>query len=162
MHNIFLPSQAIDIMSIPLATEAHADYVIWEPEIDGVFLVRTAYRLIRRAHFFHEGSPQATTSGHHDGRWERLCEATAAPRIKNFLWRAYHESLATRVNLHKRGLDVDVYCPLCGEDYEIVTHLMTYCNWQNYYGECLHFALKFRRERQGIWYVVSLIIREDG
>jgi len=63
VQNIFLPLQAIDIMSIHMATEAHADYVIWEPETDGVFLVRMAYRLIRRAHFFHEGSPQATTSG---------------------------------------------------------------------------------------------------
>lgn len=46
---------------------------------------------------------------------------------KNFLWRACHDILPTRANLHKRHIVDDPLCPICGREVETGFHILCQC-----------------------------------
>jgi hypothetical protein len=46
---------------------------------------------------------------------------------KNFLWRACHEILPTKVSLHKRKVVRDKICPICGVEEETCFHILWDC-----------------------------------
>ncbi|XP_071700254.1 uncharacterized protein [Rutidosis leptorrhynchoides] len=60
-------------------------------------------------------------------------------KIEIFIWRARLRRLAIRVELNKRGLDLDsILCPLCKNDIESVEHSLILCNhvlkvWEKVY-----------------------------
>nr|GEX03166.1 hypothetical protein [Tanacetum cinerariifolium] len=50
-------------------------------------------------------------------------------KINVFLWRLLLNKLATRINLDRRGIDLDsTLCPLCMEDVETANHLFFSCD----------------------------------
>lgn len=51
------------------------------------------------------------------------------PKIKNFLWRAISNALATKWNLWKRHLTRDPICSLCGNFEETIEHVLLLCPW---------------------------------
>ncbi|XP_071739290.1 uncharacterized protein [Rutidosis leptorrhynchoides] len=49
-------------------------------------------------------------------------------KIEIFMWRARKKRLPVRVELDKRGIDLDnVRCPVCNEDLESVDHTLLFC-----------------------------------
>ncbi|GJS65283.1 putative RNA-directed DNA polymerase, eukaryota, reverse transcriptase zinc-binding domain protein [Tanacetum coccineum] len=49
-------------------------------------------------------------------------------KVNIFLWRLVVNKLPTRVNLERKGIDVDsTLCPICGEDVETVNHIFFSC-----------------------------------
>ncbi|GJT89434.1 RNA-directed DNA polymerase, eukaryota, reverse transcriptase zinc-binding domain protein, partial [Tanacetum coccineum] len=53
-------------------------------------------------------------------RWNRCVPI----KVNIFLWRLVLNKLATRVNLGRKGIDVDsTLCPICGDDVETVNHI---------------------------------------
>ncbi|XP_071740813.1 uncharacterized protein [Rutidosis leptorrhynchoides] len=50
-------------------------------------------------------------------------------KIEMFVWRATQKLLPVRIELDKRGIDLDtVRCPLCDDDIETVEHSLLFCN----------------------------------
>jgi len=62
-----------------------------------------------------------------DGRWARIWTASAIPRAKNLCWRGCRYAIPTCVNLYKIRVEIDVYCPVCGNEYETTTHICLDC-----------------------------------
>ncbi|KAL1293347.1 hypothetical protein AAHE18_19G066400 [Arachis hypogaea] len=55
---------------------------------------------------------------------KRLCKAKAHPRAINCVWRLMNNSLPTRLNLQKRGVNCTALCPRCWKKEETETHLI--------------------------------------
>ncbi|WVZ48898.1 hypothetical protein U9M48_000292 [Paspalum notatum var. saurae] len=50
-----------------------------------------------------------------------------ARKVTHFLWRLAHNSLALRMNLHRRGMDIDTKCVTCDRLDEHGAHLFFKC-----------------------------------
>lgn len=59
--------------------------------------------------------------------WRKLWKLKCPGKIKHFLWRMGHNSLALRVNLRRRGMDLDTKCVMCNRLDEDGGHLFLKC-----------------------------------
>jgi len=55
-------------------------------------------------------------------------ESSGAQQIRNFLWRIVKNILPVRVNLRKKGINLDLKCPICHKHDEDVEHLFMHCH----------------------------------
>ena len=51
------------------------------------------------------------------------------PPSKNLCWHACQDAIPTCVNLYKRGIEIDVYCPVCGSGYETPSYIFLDCDF---------------------------------
>ena len=86
----------------------------WALERNGIFTVRSAYRLAMDE----RERPSATaTSRAPDGRraiWKIIWGCPAPPKLRVFALRLVSKSLATWANKCSRHLELTNMCPLCG------------------------------------------------
>ena len=127
IRQTFPPVQAEEVLSIPLSNTEMQDKLIWGYTKDGVFTVKSATSLARNLEEAKRKSHQPSCSGDFDGRWARLWRALATPRARNLCWRACRDALPTCVKLIYRGVEIDVYCPVCGAGYETPSHIFLDC-----------------------------------
>jgi hypothetical protein len=45
--------------------------------------------------------------------WKKLWKMEIPGKVKNFLWRLAHNSLPTRMNIKRKGVELDTLCPVC-------------------------------------------------
>ena len=69
-------------------------------------------------------------------RWDKIWGMEVPNKIKMFVWRLIHNSLAVRRNLARRGMKVDTLCPMCQRLDEDPGHLFFKCKavkecWRN-------------------------------
>ena len=57
----------------------------------------------------------------------QLWKIECVPKIKQFLWRFAHNSLPVRMNIARRGMDIDTRCPMCGRLDEDGGHCFLRC-----------------------------------
>ncbi|GKC34750.1 RNA-directed DNA polymerase, eukaryota, reverse transcriptase zinc-binding domain protein [Tanacetum coccineum] len=88
----------------------------WSPDSSKGFTVASVRHMIDAR--FLDVSPTAT-------RWIRDIPI----KINVFLWRLSLNKLPSRMNLDKKGIDVDsILCPVCNDDVETVNHLFFSCD----------------------------------
>lgn len=56
-------------------------------------------------------------------------------------WSACPNAVSTCVNLSKSGINIDVYCPVCGEGYETTTNIFVECELAIIYKRMSPFRL---------------------
>ncbi|GJT85273.1 RNA-directed DNA polymerase, eukaryota [Tanacetum coccineum] len=89
----------------------HRDSWIWSHDISKGYTVASVRHLIDSRTL--DVGPNAT-------RWNRAIPI----KVNVFLWRLSLNKLPSRVNLDKKGIDVDsLLCPICNKDVEMVNHL---------------------------------------
>lgn len=92
------------------------DSVIWKPNFSGSYTVESYYNLQRRI------GAKVT--------WDSIVWSPQIPPKYSFChWLLRRKALKTRTLLARRGMTIDVICPLCclqGEDY---SHLFFQCNY---------------------------------
>ena len=59
--------------------------------------------------------------------WRKIWKLNIPPKIKHFLWRALINSLPTKLNLKKRGVQVWEVCERCGAEKEDTNHILWLC-----------------------------------
>ncbi|KAK7267677.1 hypothetical protein RIF29_20355 [Crotalaria pallida] len=59
--------------------------------------------------------------------WRKIWKVQTIPRCKELAWRACKNILLVRTRLQNRGMEIDVRCPLCGEDEETVQYALLTC-----------------------------------
>jgi hypothetical protein len=59
--------------------------------------------------------------------WKMLWSLKIPNVEKKILWRACHDILQTRSNLHRRKIIDDPGCPLCGLENETAFHILWQC-----------------------------------
>ncbi|XP_021835074.2 uncharacterized protein [Spinacia oleracea] len=59
--------------------------------------------------------------------WKTLWKLNIFPRWKHFCWKIIHRVLPTRINLRKRGIQVEGDCPMCNNGEETEVHIFRLC-----------------------------------
>ncbi|XP_058783600.1 uncharacterized protein LOC131658309 [Vicia villosa] len=90
-----------DIIRVPLLDGVRKDRWIWKEEQNGVYSVRSGYRLWRN-------NQEKFVNRRVIGNWGNLWSIKAQPRIKHLLWRICRDYLPIRSRLHHHH----VQCPL--------------------------------------------------
>lgn len=119
------------IKSIPVHPEMD-DVVAWHYDVKGIFSVRSAYKIFR-AKALRASGRSATSSGSAGNAdepvWKKLWKLSCPGKIKHFLWRLCHDSLAVRTNLARRGMELDTLCVVCNRLDEDGGHLFCKCKY---------------------------------
>ena len=119
IHELFDPTSAQAILTMPIPTSPTPDKLVWIPESKGCFSVKSAYCTLRA----HSIPPQDT-----DTDWKKLWKLKMPEKSKMFLWRLAVNALPTRDNLSRRFHVADTRCLLCKAHAENVIHLFAECN----------------------------------
>jgi len=164
IRQTFSHAQAEEIISIPLSHTEMQDELMWGCSKDGSFTVKSATSLARNIEEIKRQEHKASCSGESNGRWARLWKALATPRAKTLCWSACRDALPTYVNLYKRGIEIDVICPVCGGDYETPTHILLDCDFAtDFWGKSpFRLCTSNRRQRNfGAWCHDMLSVLND-
>jgi hypothetical protein len=106
---------------------------IWLPGIltkKGVFSVKSAYKVLRDDQIrrrSREGGLASNLDPGYESMWKRLWELNCASIIKHFLWRFAYNSHPLRMNLKRRGMDIDTRCVIYQRLNEDGAHLFFKC-----------------------------------
>lgn len=104
-HNFY----AEEIIKIAIPRSDVKDHIAWHHERNGVFTVRSAYRLAASIQS-HTSQSSSSSSGEPQDRsiWDMIWKANVPPKVRTFGWRIATNTLATKKNKYRRALDLDV------------------------------------------------------
>jgi hypothetical protein len=130
----FLPFEADIILKIPLSQYSYDDTLIWGGTKNGAYAVRSGYHLL--LHESHSAEPGPSNTSLLTNVWNTIWSLKVPPKVRHFLWRASHESLPTRQNLHRRHILDDPVCITCNSEPETIIHILWLCStsqnvWQS-------------------------------
>jgi hypothetical protein len=136
------PSDADAILAIKLPQRQCDDFVAWFPEKNGIFSVRSAYRLGLQPSLdlLSEGQSSAEPGGDR-GIWNLVWKAKVPQKLRVFAWKAATSTLAVRSGLHHRIPKIDPTCIICGLEVEDGHHALIRCT----------LARALREEMRKIW-----------
>ncbi|XP_074296243.1 uncharacterized protein LOC141624234 [Silene latifolia] len=139
-----LPFEQERVRNIRLSTGQASDSWLWCFERDGIYTVKSAYRLLEGDNL---NAAEPSSWEKDKWIWSRLWKSQVWPRIKLFFWQLCHDAIATKVNLAKRIECDNVMCPMCFASIETGTHLFRDCFIAQGVWEELH--LTGREEQAG-------------
>jgi hypothetical protein len=97
LETFFLPIDIEVILSIPLGTVRHIDQWAWHFEKNGIFSVRSCYRMLVKTKSDREAwlDGRPSSSGNEQKSWCSLWKIKVPSKIRVFLWRLSHQSVPT-------------------------------------------------------------------
>ena len=110
---------------------------MWMGNKRGVFTVNSAYYvalpLVEKSKV-----GECSTSDYRTRLWKKMWQLRLPAKVRIFSWKACIDGLPTRLNLAKRGLNIEAKCPLCEKAFESTSHALIQCdklgdvwwNWQ--------------------------------
>ncbi|GKU89382.1 hypothetical protein SLEP1_g3524 [Rubroshorea leprosula] len=125
VYQLFSEYEAQLVLSIPLSWRSLEDDWVWQHTREGCYSVKSGYHVACHSH----QNPQQPSSSAGEFRGQILWRLELPERIKVFLWSAYRDILPTKENLRKRRVDIDNYCPVCGEMAETGVHVLKDCQF---------------------------------
>jgi hypothetical protein len=101
---------------------------VWEPEKNGTFSVRSAYRLGLQPVLERLSQGQSSTIPEGDRKiWKCVWQARVPPKLRVFAWKASTSTLAVMSNVHRRIRTVSPICKICGREEEDEHHALVKC-----------------------------------
>ncbi|XP_060965331.1 uncharacterized protein LOC133034293 [Cannabis sativa] len=121
----YFPSYQVDrILTTPI-DPASSDSLIWGFHSSGILTVKSAYHLACSLDSVQV--PSSSNPNPYLHWWKTLWSIPVPPKIKHFIWRAFHHILPCSLNLFlKRSLPHPT-CSICGHDKESVSHALIGC-----------------------------------
>ena len=98
----------------------------WKATSTGIFTVKSAYDML-------EAEKQKSKSGECSYMaslrwlWKKNWKLSVPGKVKHFLWRAYHETLPTNQQLHRRKIRASPLCSICTLAEESTHHALWQC-----------------------------------
>jgi ribonuclease HI len=126
VKSLFMPHEAEAILGIPLSSKHPSDTAVWGGTKNGVYSVRSGYYTLLNESYYDNPGPSNTSF--EAKVWNTIWGLKIPAKIRHFLWRACHESLPTRINLHHRHVIQDPSCGNCNYWNETVLHALWQCN----------------------------------
>lgn len=116
------------ILSIPISVADKDDTLIWHHDSKGCYKVKSRYHeAVNQAHL---GSNLSSSSMcWSEKEWRFVWNLNLPPKLKHFVWRIYHNALATCQNLFSKRCANTACCPLCLTAPESIEHLLFDCDW---------------------------------
>jgi hypothetical protein len=132
VEDIFWEEDVRNILAIPVRL-GFEDTAAWHFDPRGRFSVKSAYHTLEdqreRLSLRQVGESSSVSSGVAKLEWGRIWSLHYPPKVKHFLWRLAHNSLPLRLNIDRRGLEVDTRCPVCLWMDEDEGHCFLKCNF---------------------------------
>jgi hypothetical protein len=131
VHVIFWEEDVNLILAIPIK-HGEDDTPAWHYDNKGIFSVKSAYHVLEDSREYEQGRQKGESSSSAPTdevmQWKSLWNFQCQSKIKKFLWRFSHNSLALRLNIKRRGVrDVDTRCPVCNRLDEDGGHCFVKC-----------------------------------
>jgi hypothetical protein len=104
----------------------HPSRPLWKATKTGIFTVKSAYDML-------EAEKQRSKTGECSYMaklrwlWRKNWKLAVPRKVKHFLWRAYHESLPTNQQLHRRKIRANPLCSICALPEESTHHALWQC-----------------------------------
>ena len=123
LKEVFWPFDVEAIRQIPLSSRSVDDSYSWHFEENGIFSVRSGYKVALNTKLL--SSP--SSRGVDYGWWRKMWGLNIPPKVKHFMWRAFHDLLPCNDNLYRRGICHSRTCPRCGSFPETSFHTLWSC-----------------------------------
>jgi hypothetical protein len=128
IRRVFYPHDAEAILAIKLTPRTTDDFIAWNAEENGLFTVRSAYRLGLQPTLDAVGPGQSSSTPLGDRPiWDCIWKAAVPQKIKVFAWKAATNTLAVLDNVHRRINTVNPSCSICGMTKEDEHHALVAC-----------------------------------
>ncbi|CAI9761215.1 unnamed protein product [Fraxinus pennsylvanica] len=155
------PRDAYEVFQIQLVGgHNRPDVMIWEPEKNGIYTVRSGYRLFVK---INRDRQLGEVSYADDQRkmWKKIWKMQIPHKIRVFAWRVCHNGLPTLRNLLARKVIEDAVCKFCNKEEEDINHALLYCSRiEPVLATKLSF-LNTTSERRDIAHMVNLVISRN-
>jgi hypothetical protein len=128
LRDLFYEHDVQAILSIELPQTQQQDRIAWNYAKNGVFTVKSAYRLALDLKHSNRDIHGCSSLPNGDRPiWNCIWRTEVQPKIRVFAWRAATDTLPTRKNKWRRSLEVDDRCLICGRDVEDAHHAIIRC-----------------------------------
>ena len=126
VQRFFLPVEAETILNIPLGYNLPEDSIMWMGNKRGVFTVKSVYYVaLPLVQKFEVG--ECSYSDCRTRLWKTMWQLKLPAKIRIFSWKACMDGLPTRLNLARRGLNIETMCPQCETALENTSHALIHC-----------------------------------
>ncbi|CAN0880645.1 Uncharacterized mitochondrial protein AtMg00310 [Linum grandiflorum] len=139
LHRVFTPVTVARILSIPLPLSPQDDCLIWHYTAPGHYVTSSGYELLAAARPNSSGTDRASPIS--PALWRSIWEAQVHPKLRLFLWKLFYRILPTAEVLRKRGMNIPRPCPVCGDGFETVEHLLFQCSFALRFYTICHLTL---------------------
>jgi ribonuclease HI len=126
VQDIFWSQDANMILAIPLFEDFEDEWA-WHFENSGQFSVKSAYRLKRQTDEININGQIENQYGNSRMNWNAIWNLECPTKVKMLIWRIAHNSLPHRLNLNRKGMEIDPICPVCNRMNEDGAHLFLKC-----------------------------------
>lgn len=124
LNFLFWDDAIQEIMKIPLVSKDAPDVQVWHYTHHGCYTVRSGYHLAMDRHNRQHENQLGSTSRHMQRNWNFVWSIKTPNKVKHFLYRILHNSLATHAELQRRHLSEQSSCVICGEEGETILHIL--------------------------------------
>jgi hypothetical protein len=115
-------------MKIRPSRRNEQDFVSWYLEENGIFTVRSAYRMMLHREMMRQD--RGASSMRPDGlrpSWNLIWKCPVPPKVKMLAWKIGRNALATELSMHRRGMRGTSLCQVCGQEDEDTFHVFLRC-----------------------------------
>lgn len=128
IRQIFHEFDADEICKITIPRFDAKDCIAWHHEKNGIFSVRSAYKLAASSLQNDHTTPSSSTRNADDRSiWDLIWKAKVPQKVRIIGWRVAINTLATKKNKHKKTLEMDSVCNICGNGDEDEFHAVISC-----------------------------------
>lgn len=128
IDRVFMEHEAAVIKSIPIIPGRGEDTLIWSSSPNGKFSVKSAYFIgFNEDLVLNKSRGESSNTTLEDSLWKNLWRLQLAPKIKVFGWKICKNILPVKTNLRRRGLEIEVLCPICHREAETMAHCFNGC-----------------------------------
>ncbi|XP_060959162.1 uncharacterized protein LOC133030439 [Cannabis sativa] len=115
----FSAYQVESILKIPL-DPTFSDSLIWGFHPSGIITVKSAYHLA--SSLASADVPSSSIPNPYQHWWKKLWSLSVPPKIKHFIWKAFHHILPCALNLFLKRILPHPNCSICGNNAESALH----------------------------------------
>jgi hypothetical protein len=116
VKGLFWDEDVPHILAIPVHVD-RVDTMAWHFDKKGCFSVKSTYHILEDAAALQctrqSGVPSSACDNRRKDCWKEIWRLHGPPKIKQFVWRVAHNSLALRMNIRHKGIKLDTNCPIC-------------------------------------------------
>ncbi|KAM0844489.1 hypothetical protein ACQ4PT_057047 [Festuca glaucescens] len=128
LRELFYEHDVQAITEIEIPSTGQGDRIAWHFERNGVFTVKSAYRLaLDLKHQNRDTSSCSMVPNGDRSIWNPIWKSKVQPKIQVFGWRVATDTLATMKNKWRRTLEHSDRCHICGNDIEDAHHATVRC-----------------------------------
>lgn len=122
------PQDAIEVIKTIIIRSMPHDSIYWPYTNNGGYSTKSGYRRL----FDMEGKQARNTNTSHVipiESWHTIWNAKVPQKIKQFMWKVYHNALPVKSNLYRRKISNSPICTICQDEEETVEHTLLLCPW---------------------------------